>query len=581
MPTVESYNQPQVRDQGTPNVRFRSQVAELPTASSDIAQSVTGTAAKVANTAATFFEQQKKKADDVRITEHKGQLAHAYNELLYNPENGAMHKRGKDALGIDQDVFEQFDKLSGEMEVGLSGDYQRSEFQKARLAYREDLSRQLNQHMATEGRKYDEQVTEGLVANERTAAAVSYLDEERVRKAIDRQSESIRSWGERNGTASELIDAKVRDATSKTHLAVLTRMTTNNQGPLAKEYFAKVREEMDPEDAQSIEKHIKHVSVLADAQLAAQDISRRNNNMSAALKDIDKIKDPEVQEKTKDLVRERFSLMEQGKKQYQDSIFEKAAKRLEQSQNILELQRDPVWLQMDANQRSALESRYDRIVKGVDRKTDDKKFVEFLFLSQGQLASMSQSDYEKNYRQYFSNSDQSKADSDITSAKKGDEKNQLFSPFSSYKDRLDDTLRARSIVDESNPKKSDKDAKLYSELALSIRTKVEQFEQIDLGGKRRATGDEIQKLIDDVLIKKVRVKGTGWFSDTEKQAAILTDEEKGKAYVPVKDIPAIEKADIEQAFVSRKKRPTQDQIQRAYAAVLMKDKKLLQAILAE
>lgn len=577
MPTLPTYDTPQVSDRGTPSVRFENKGTVLGGSSGDIGQGVAKAAAGVVDTAHAFLLEQKKRADQVRVTEQKGVLAAKANDLLYNPDSGALNTKGKNALGIDQKVFEDYDKLTGEMEVELSGDYQRAEFQKARAEYREDLSRQLNRHMAKEADQYDDEVTKGFVSNERTAAALSFLDADRVSKSVANQEAEIRARGERKGMPKDLVDAQVREASSKTHVAVLTRMVTENMGPLAKDYFSKVRDSMDPEDAERIGKAINHSSVLAEAQLAAKDISSRHNNMAAALKDIDKLKDPEVQEKTKDLVKERFSLIEQGKKQYKDNLYEAMAKKMEQTRDIVAIQNDPTWQTLDSSQRTALESRYNHMVQGLDRSTNQKKFVEFLFLSQGQLASLSQSDYETNYRQHFSNADQGKADSDITSAKKGDEKNQLLSPFSSYKDRFDDILRAKNVVDASNPKKSDADAKKYSELALAARKRVEDFEQIDLAGKRRATGEEIQKILDDMVVKKVYVS-KDWARDPEKEVAILTDEEKGQSYVPYASVPAAERNAIEKLF---KKKPSRSQIERAYGAVVTKDRKRLQSILSE
>lgn len=520
--------------------------------------------------------EQKKQADQVAFMSADQKLS----ELETNTQIEVQKMRGENALGAPEYVTDKWKKGVDEVRKNLANDDQRAAFDRSSASRYDSLHRNTVMHVAKQAEALDDEKTKGYIETAKNAATVNASDPARVAQEVQRTQGATADWLKRKGipVGSDAHKAEMIKATSPIYTAVINRLITDNQTPQAKQYFEQVKDVMDQDDRDKVSKFLKHSSVLAEAQVAAKDITSKYSNMTAALKDIDKIKDPEVQEKAKDLVKERFTLMEQGKKQFKDGLYESMAKKLEKTKDFIGLQNDPNWLTLDANQRSALQTRYNAVVQGVDRPTNNKKFVEFLFLSQGQLASMSQSDYEANYRQHFSNADQSKADSDITAAKKGDEKNQLLSPFSSYKDRFDDTLRSKDIVDPSNPKKSDSDAIKYSQLALAARKRVEDFEQIDLGGKRRATGEEIQKILDDMVVKKVFVS-KDWARDPEKQAAILTDEEKGQSYVPYNSVPEAERSAIERLFKGKK--PSRNQIERAYAAVVGKDRKRLQSIISE
>lgn len=580
MPTVPSL-EPSVNPQGLPNARFDGQLPKLPSASGDIGTGVAKASSSAVSAAQDFFEAEKKKADEVKSVEVRNRLAAAKNRLLYDPEKGALNKRGKDAFGLHETVSDELQKEFDDIETTLSNESQRAEFYKYKAAAQADIDNDLNRHTAVETRRYDEQQTNGAMEGFATDASVQWLDGERTLKAVNEIADLRTKYGQRNGEAPEYTAAEVRKATSKVHVAVMAQMLVNDMAPKAEEHFAKYGDQMDASDRAAMAKSIESGTTLKKAQDMAVELTRKHSTISAVMKEIDASQESaQVKEKAIDLAKERFSIQEQGKKQFKDNLFERFSKKLEQAKDFDVVQKDPAYWSLDDNQRKALRSEWKDILEGDTKKNDDDKFTEFLFLSQGELASLSLSDYRTNYRQHFSKEYKGKADSMIDAAKKGDEKNQLLTPFSVYKDRFDDTLRANLVVDPSSPKKSDKDSQLYSQLALAVQKKVEQFEIIQLGGKRRATGEEIQKIVDEAAIKKVFIDKS-WARDPQVPVAVLTDEQKGSAYVPIAEVPEVEKAAIEKHFLGRNKKASKSQIERAYAAVLTKDKKRLQDILSE
>ncbi len=80
--------------------------------------------------------------------------------------------------------------------------------------------------------------------------------------------------------------------------------------------------------------------------------------------------------------------------------------------------------------------------------------------------------------------------------------------------------------------KPDKDElKRFSQFERAVDERVRRFEQSDLAGKRKANGEELQRIIDATLLDTARV--SEWGRDPLVMTAVMTPDELAKAYVEV------------------------------------------------
>lgn len=116
--------------------------------------------------------------------------------------------------------------------------------------------------------------------------------------------------------------------------------------------------------------------------------------------------------------------------------------------------------------------------------------------------------------------------------------------------------------------------------AVAFRAAVmDEANRIAGAGKREEpNADDVQKAIDAVMLKKVRL--SKWGTDPERVAATLTPEERKVAYKPIEEIPANYRASVAADFAKAGTEPSDEQIQRAYAAALAGDRALYDSILA-
>ena len=105
----------------------------------------------------------------------------------------------------------------------------------------------------------------------------------------------------------------------------------------------------------------------------------------------------------------------------------------------------------------------------------------------------------------------------------------------------------------------------FSRFITQAQTAINEFEVTKLDGKRKASPDERQAIINKVkddALKKVWKPGLFWDSSMEKIR--MEEDDKGRAYVPVDKIPKVELDDLKNYIVSEGKRVTLDKLRRAY-----------------
>ena len=121
------------------------------------AANVVKVATKAADTYNDIYKEYKKKADEIKVTEAQYRLAEMTNKMM-NPIDGALSKKGKDSFGLLEKFPEDYSKAISEIEKELSDD-QKSLFSEHVLKEKLKTERQLQDHVAGESVRYDNEVT--------------------------------------------------------------------------------------------------------------------------------------------------------------------------------------------------------------------------------------------------------------------------------------------------------------------------------------------------------------------------------------------------------------------------------------
>ncbi len=119
--------------------------------------------------------------------------------------------------------------------------------------------------------------------------------------------------------------------------------------------------------------------------------------------------------------------------------------------------------------------------------------------------------------------------------------------------------------------------------AVAFRSAVERDanQRAQSAGRRLPNIDDVRASTDAVMLRKVRLD-TNWVrDDPERIAATVVGDERGKAYVPLEQIPSGQAEAIRTLIRNAGGDPSDDRVQRAMAARVMEDRDLLDQIIRE
>lgn len=128
-------------------------------------------------------------------------------------------------------------------------------------------------------------------------------------------------------------------------------------------------------------------------------------------------------------------------------------------------------------------------------------------------------------------------------------------------DRMKRAARLAGVLPKNERDKPSEEQQLaFGQFADVIDQKVRQFEAVDLGGKRKANSDELGKIIDGVVLDKVKL--SSWGIDKEKPVALVAPDKVKDAYVTVPDASGAQvdvhvasiPADVRAAIVQSRRR---------------------------
>ena len=137
-----------------------------------------------------------------------------------------------------------------------------------------------------------------------------------------------------------------------------------------------------------------------------------------------------------------------------------------------------------------------------------------------------------------------------------------------FEQRFTDTAKASGLLSSSESIVSPKGEKagMISKLRQAAADAIDAYKRSS--GKDYVSPEETQKIINRHVMRNVFVDNPIWF-DKQKPASALTEEERGKAYVPMAQIPQASVLAIKKQAERLKANVSTRQIERAYAAATM------------
>jgi len=442
---------------------------------------------------AEIYQKQLNDANQLATLDAENQLSSFAADLLEDPEKGLFNRRGKEAFGIHKEAQAAWKQKIAEIESNLANDTQRLAFRQRSSALWNNVNVRLLRHTSQEALKYDNEETKAFLVNRDNDISNFYQDAEKVKELIAEKRAAIADYASRNGLSEDSRALMLDRSTSEAHEIVIQRMLDGNQDVAAKKYFSEHKTEIADKDIRrNIEKIIEEGSLRGEAQRKADRIVERASTMTEALAEVRKIKDVDVRDETRRRVRAFYDDVAAGERESLNNLYLDAVNLMEANPGRLpsEVVPEDSWNRFTLEQRRALENRSRTVVN------NDKKWLEYLSLSREKLAALNRVEFEAYWSQ-FDPAHRTRAEAMWKAAQGGD-----TSKFT--------TIITPSSMAENKWKSLDlgkisKNEDAFAKFEQEFDDRVAYYEATQLGGKRKASRDELKTILNDLAIEKIMV----------------------------------------------------------------------------
>lgn len=249
MPRVPQYEQ-QVGVQNLPSARERNFMTPE-VLGADIGRGI----GQAAQTMAAIAQREQEKADVAAVMDADRQLADLELRLFNDPEKGAYATRGRDAFGLPDRVFPEWDKSVGQIESRLTP-AQRDAFRRSASSRRTDLQRGLSRHVLQESERYYTAESQAYISTAVQSAAANYTDTERVDLEAERAARGVVSAPGMVGASPVVLNAAIAQAKAQVYGGVVDRLLADNPQQ-ALTYYDTVKDRLTPDQVVRLEPKIR------------------------------------------------------------------------------------------------------------------------------------------------------------------------------------------------------------------------------------------------------------------------------------------------------------------------------------
>ncbi len=172
--------------------------------------------------------EAKDRADTTSLLQAQQAMDQWEAKNIYDPNTGALAKRGKDAFNVPNVLAGQFDGDMQQIYDGLSNNEQRTAFQKMAVSRRDTMMKMLYTHERQQMDSFAVDTAKSATDSSLNRAALNYNNPQVVRYAIDAAKGAQVALGKAQGLPDEMIQNNMQQVESKVHLAVMSRLADND-----------------------------------------------------------------------------------------------------------------------------------------------------------------------------------------------------------------------------------------------------------------------------------------------------------------------------------------------------------------
>jgi hypothetical protein len=521
--------------------------------------------------AAAYTEIQRKaeeRAQDVAQTVSDNELAKWQIKRLHDPDTGALNVRGRNAMGLPEQVMGEFDEVADGIEAGLTTPRQREIFRQIRNKRSLNMLQVLSEHTSREITRVEQEAVQTKVENTRAMVAANATHPDIVAREIDDTAAAIRAHGRNLGLDLDTIESQIAQMESGSFATVVQTLVDNGATPAAKAYFEEVSSRItDPEHRERLKKMLESQSELDEVFAQADRIIAEGGDEDAQLAKAAKLRG-QIRQGVEQRIGQNQARAKQAQREQESDQLKLAYGRLfNGGRGGVPVESLPQSMQTAlADHIPALKSFADSMLDGGGvQKSDLRAFYTMLDNAQRDPKTFAFHTTLEPLQSVLTQSDYRKLKDLQLDLRQGKPPKQL-EDVSSRKEVFESTLRAYGI---DTAREADKPGTEAANTLFEVRQMVDRrVEDIEADGKR-VTATEYQQIVHTVLAEQYQAPASGFRRFFE--ALGLPLQSRRLAEVRYDDIPHSERLEIE-ASLRRRGRPVSPQTVRdAFVAIREED----------
>lgn len=467
---------------------------------------VTGGLAQAATGAlAQTIREERQKANETALLKADNALEAWRRKRLNDPDSGALAVKGEAAMGLPEQVGDEFNKLADDIAAGLN-DEQRSAFDKIRSQTFGTIDLEVRRHVFNQMQEFRSSELKAGIDLGIDAATRSFADPELVGVHIANLEAKIRTNLPRLGVGKEGVEQQVAAVKSQVHVGVINNLLESDFRK-ARQYFEEAQGEIAPDKLDDVKKALEAGTVRGESQTIADTVLGAGGTLREQLV---KVKGMNLEPEVRDAVEQRLE-HDAALKDREEAESEKDAMRA--GYDILDktgrTDKIPaaVWSGYSGATRSAMRSYAEQKAKGIPIKTDLPTYYARMteardhpetFATRNLLEDRARLD-ETEFKQ-LAGLQLSIANGNRTDAEK------VLADFRTSSQVVDDALVGIGINPTVGVDKDEVKARAVANLRRMVDVRVATL-QGTTGEKIRSK--DVQSIVDEILSQQI--KTPGWF----------------------------------------------------------------------
>lgn len=495
-------------------------------------------------------DQMKFDIADAEASGKDNRLAEMHRKIIDDSENGYMASLGKSAIDRKKDTLQALDDARVEIEKDIKDPLELQMFRNSANKRTQMQMQKVESHALQQTKVYKigeskaraDNLVDDAAANAKTwqdptgpyAVFKGSLAVQVDKLAAD--SGLVNADGEVD-RSSEQYKVLQRAYTTKLHSNVINNFLSVENGGAAAAYLKTYKGEIATDQLDTLQRGVKSAIETAGVKDTSLKLSMSlTGSISEQRAALDKMyTDGKINANVRDATMNRIE-HNWNVQQSQQAVWEKS--QIQTAQQWLDANKDKTVNDMPVQMQNNLKNtnQWNNIIsyqKNGRFVTDPKAWSEIMSMSPASLAEMTPDQFYVKYRSKLDDQYMEKGYAMVAVAR-GDVKSNHLEIVTANERISRSAKEAKIIPFTGKPNEAQQTALATFESTVDAQVKV--FEATQLGGKRKANGEELQKIIDRTLLDKVKIDEFG--RDPEKPIALVSPEQMSKAYVTVggKDI---------------------------------------------